>query len=270
MAEEWGTVIFGLSDSLGGAFDEPDAVDDPGTLLATAGGISEDEIRRLGLSADKMRVRNGYVMIEYDCSDWRAFSEVFVARGEGLEFYSRTLDEYGASGFFALCSDGQRFAFSYDQDGDMFEVEGYEEEVEAKIGEWVSLVPDEVKELFPGFAGEEGEDDDDPFPDWPEDAELQADSAGDGREILGTWYSQHTEGCVHFTRDDRVIDFELYREPTIMSVEWLAEDRIRVEGSEVSVQVVDDELTITRGEGRSDKLVRVDSPRVLKSFESSE
>ncbi len=269
MAEEWGTVIFGVSDEFEGDFDDPNGVDDPASLIAKVAGIGPEKIENLILSVNKIRVRSGYVAIEYDCADWRAFSELLVAHGEGLEFYSRTMDEYGACGFFALCGDTERFSFSYDQDGDMFEVEGYEQEVEGKIGEWMSLLPDSVKDLFPGSDGD-GEDDDDPFPDWPEDSELQADSDGDGHEILGTWHSPSREGCVHFTRDNRVIDFELYSEPDIMSFEWSAEDRIRVEGAEVSVQVVDDELTITRGEGRSDKLVRVDSPRILKSFDSDE
>lgn len=267
MAEEWGTVVFGVSDSFQGAFVEPDDVGDPAALLTAAGGISADKTRGLNLSTKKLRVRNGYVMIEYDCADWRAFSELFVAQGKGLEFYSRTLDEYGASGFFALCSDGQRFSFLYDHDGDMFEVEGYEEEVEAKIGEWVSLLPDALKEHFPGFVGE---DDDDPFPDWPEDSELQSGKSGEEHELLGTWQGRGRESCLFFTHDNRVITFELYREPDIMSFEWLAEDRIRVAGNEVSVQVVDDELTITRGDGKAEKLDRVDSPRILKSLDSSE
>ncbi len=55
-----------------------------------------------------------------------------------------------------------------------------------------------------------------------------------------------------------------------MSLEWLTKDCIRVAGNEVSVQVVNDELTITRGDGKTEKLDCVDSPRILKSFDNSE
>jgi len=267
MAEEWGTVIFGVSDKFQGEFDEPDKVDDPATLLAKAGKISLDKIENLILTTKKVRLRNGYVAIEYDCADWRAFSELFVAHGEGLEFYSRTLDEYGASGFFALSFDGERFSFSYDQDGDMFDVEGYEEEVEGRIAEWMSLVPGELKEQFPGFI-DEGEDD--PFPDWPKDSQLRADNSQEGRELLGSWQWRGRETVLHFSADDRVITFELYREPEIMTLEWLTEDRINIEGNEASFQISRDELTMTFGDGRAEKLNRVDSPRILKSLVSDD
>ncbi len=78
------------------------------------------------------------------------------------------------------------------------------------------------------------------------------------------------ESCLHFTLDNRVITFDLYSEPENMSLEWLTKDCIRVAGNEVSVQVVNDELTITRGDGKTEKLDCVDSPRILKSFDNSE
>ena len=205
--------------------------------------------------------------MEYDCADWRAFSELFIAEGKGLEFYSRTLDEYGASGFFALCADGERFLFSYDQDGDMFEVEGYEEKVEGKIAEWMSLLPSELKEEFPGFVGE---DDDDPFPDWPADSELQLDNDNEGRELLGSWQWRGRETVLHFSASDQVITFQLYREPEYMSLEWLAEDRIRIEDKEASFQISSNALTMTFSDGRAEELDRVDSPRILKSLDSNE
>jgi len=267
MAEEWGSVVFRIVDEFQGAFDESEEVPNLAALLTAAGGISADKTKDLSLTTKKMRVRSGYVMIEYYCGDWRAFSEMFVAQGDGLEFYSRTLDEYGASGYFALSGDGERFSFSFDLDGDMFEVEGYEEEVEGKIGEWMSLLPEDLKEQFPGFVGE---DDDEPFPDWPDDTELLANSTGEGSPLLGCWQWRNRESVLLFTNDNRVITFELYNEPDVMSLEWLTENRIQIDGIEASFEIAKDELTMTFGDGREEKCDRVDSPRILTSLDSSE
>ncbi len=262
MAEEYGTVIFRVSDKFQGGFEEPDTVEDPAELLVSAAGMSLDRIKDLILSTKKLRVWHGYVLIEYDCADWRAFSELFVEQADGIEYYARTDDEYGTSGYYALTGDGERFAFWYDQDGDMSDVKGYGEKVERKVNDWLALLPEALKEHFPGFIGE-----DDPFPLWPDEDELMAGSRPDGKELLGYWLWGDKEAVMQFTIDDRFVTFELYREPEAVALEWLDEDRIRIHEVEAAFRISNDELTMTFGDGRVEKLARVSSPTILKTLD---
>ena len=151
MAEEWGTVIVKASNDVLGQLRDSGDDYESAKLLAVSGGVPEEKISDLILRTEKVVLQHGYAVIDYDCADWRAFSELFVNDANGLELYSRTNDEYGTAAFHCLNADGDRFHFWFDQGGDLCDIEGYEDEVMAKIDKWVSMLPDDLKAGFPGF-----------------------------------------------------------------------------------------------------------------------
>jgi hypothetical protein len=97
-------------------------------------------------------LKGDYILINFDCSDWSRISAVFVSKGSGIEYYFSGQDEYGTAEFFALNDAGDRFGYAFDQGGDAWDIDGYEEEVVGKLKEWDSKVPDALKAAFPGFA----------------------------------------------------------------------------------------------------------------------
>lgn len=91
-------------------------------------------------------------MLDFSCSDWSRISAAFVSKGSGIEYYFSGQDEYGTAEFFALNDAGERFGYAFDQGGDAWDIDGYEDEVTQKLEEWQSKVPDTLKAVFPDFA----------------------------------------------------------------------------------------------------------------------
>jgi len=151
MAEEWGTVIVKANSDVLARVHDSDNDFESARLLADAGGIAVDKIQDMTLRIEKVSVEGGYAVIDYDCADWRAFSELFVNEANGLELYSRTNDEYGTAAFYSLNGGGERYHFWFDQGGDLCDIEGYEDEVMEKVGRWIAALPDDLKQAFPGF-----------------------------------------------------------------------------------------------------------------------
>ncbi len=151
MAEEWGTVIVRVPDEVVSSIRQSNDDYESAKLLAGAAQVTEEKLQNLTLRIDKVLVERGYAEISYDCADWKAFAELVVNDGQGIELYARTCDEYGTTAFYLLNDRGERFSFWFDQGGDLCDIEGYEDEVRAKIDKWTAMLPDDLKAAFPGF-----------------------------------------------------------------------------------------------------------------------
>ena len=151
MAEEWGTVIVKATDDVLDKVDNSQHDFETAKLLAAVGGVPVEKFENLVLRTNKVGLDNGYAVIDYDCADWRAFSELFVKEAKDLELYARTNDEYGTTAFYALNGDGERYHFWFDQGGDLCDIEGYEDEVMEKIDQWTAKLPETLKAAFPAF-----------------------------------------------------------------------------------------------------------------------
>lgn len=151
MAEEWGTVVIKaenkIIDMLSANSDATDAI----KALSQYGGVTSETIENLNSTIGELEVKNDYAKLDFDCSEWKTFSELFVKDAKNIEWYARIVDEYGTTDFYLLNTDAVRIHFSFDQGGDMCEIEGYEEEVMEKINNWISKLPEDLKNYFPGF-----------------------------------------------------------------------------------------------------------------------
>ena len=153
MAEEWGTVVFKASDEVAQVFKAASGGDARSAVerLAEAANVEISSLANADCRVGETSVSGGYLGFGFDCSDWSRISNLFVSQGDGIEFYFRGQDEYGTAEFFALTASGERFGFAFDQGGDAWDQDGYEDKVIAKLDEWKSKVPDGVENAFPGF-----------------------------------------------------------------------------------------------------------------------
>lgn len=153
MAEEWGTVILKVTDEnkelLVGK------TSDITLELAKNGNLEAADIEKYNDAVDETTSIDGYTCLEFECSDWKHISEAIVKNAKNIELYSRVYDEYGTAEFYALTESGAKFHYSFEQGGDMCEMDGYEEEVMQEIGKWLILVPDSIKANFPSFISTE-------------------------------------------------------------------------------------------------------------------
>lgn len=151
MAEEWGEIIIKTSDSIASVF-ERDNFNTVLKKLADYADIKNEIVDESNVTIDEIEIKEAYIYLSYDCSEWVNLSNTFVSNAQNIEYYSRHTDEYGTLTFFALTVDGKKIAFQFDQDGDAMEDESYQEEMTSKLNEWKAMIPASVKQIFPGFA----------------------------------------------------------------------------------------------------------------------
>ncbi len=164
MAEEWGSVVLKAPKELLRELKKVQNGDASNVVkqLSELAEIDHSEFAQDDCRIGNVYLKSTYAAFEYFCSDWRKISETFINKGNNIEIYARTEDEYGAAEFYALSEGGDRFSLSFDHGGDAFEIEGYEEEITAELNKWVSKLPNDLKKAFPSFADIDGIDFDGP------------------------------------------------------------------------------------------------------------
>lgn len=153
MAEEWGAVVLSVPDDIADAFESAQNGDARVAVerLANLSGVDVESLASADCRIGKVTRSDRYVAIDYDCSDWSRISQSFVSAATGIEYYFRGEDEYGTVELFSLGPSGERFGFAFDQGGDAWDQDGYEEKVMAKLDAWKSQVPAAVESAFPGL-----------------------------------------------------------------------------------------------------------------------
>ncbi|WP_028865707.1 hypothetical protein [Psychromonas aquimarina] len=117
--------------------------------LAVHAQIDSKLFKSTDCRIEDVDLKSGYVCFNFECSDWSKITIAFVRKGSDIEFYTRVYDEYGTNEFYALDSSGKRFGYSFDDEGDACEQDGFEEEVESNLNAWIDMIPSEVKTAFP-------------------------------------------------------------------------------------------------------------------------
>jgi len=126
--------------------------------LANYAGIDSKAVEHANAIMDTAELKEGYLTLLYDCSEWVDISMAFVSKGSNIEYYARHGDEYGTLSFFALTASSERFCLQFDEGGDAMEDEAYQEKMIGKLNQWKSLIPQSVKKTYPDFAAINAED----------------------------------------------------------------------------------------------------------------
>ena len=152
MAEENGSVVIRASDEILSMLLKEEAAHEALLQLGRAAKFSEQELGELHNEWDHIAVKDGYLKFDFSCVNWKNLSGLFVQKGEGIEWYALISDEYGAVEFYLLNAAGERFHYSFDQDGDLYDEDWYQDEIRTNIEKWTSALPDKLKAAFPDFA----------------------------------------------------------------------------------------------------------------------
>ena len=153
MAEEWGQVVIKTNDELMSEIKNAENGDAAGFVqrLAAVANVDRAILDGADCRIGDVELQGGYALLNFSCSDWSRISTAFVGKGSDIEYYFSGQDEYGTAEFFALNHAGERFGYAFDQGGDAWDIDGYEDEVTGKLKEWKSKVPDALKAAFPSF-----------------------------------------------------------------------------------------------------------------------
>lgn len=151
MAEERGTVVIKTDSKIINMLNANSDATAFLKALCQHGNINFEPIDGLNSSIETLEIKEGYAKFDFDCSEWKSFSELFVENAKNIEWYARIYDEYGTTDFYLLNNHGKRIHFAFYQGGDMCEIDGYEEEVMEKVNNWISELPADVKNHFPDF-----------------------------------------------------------------------------------------------------------------------
>ncbi len=158
MAEEWGNVIFKVDGETLQRFKKStqSSTFDLALELVKAAEVETSELKSDNYQVDEFEFDEEYGFFDFNGSDWREVAEAIVAKGHGIELYSRIYDEYGTAYFYLLNADGEISQYSYEKNDqlyeiDEYEVESYDSEVMQSIDQWISMVPDNVKSKFPNI-----------------------------------------------------------------------------------------------------------------------
>ena len=153
MAEEWGQVVIRATDDLMAEVKRMENGDATEFVrrLAQVAAIDAAALEGADCRIGTVELQGDYALFDFSCAEWSRISRAFVSEGSGIEFYFSGQDEYGTAEFFALNDNGERFGYAFDQGGDAWDIDGYDDEVTSKLAEWDSKVPDALKSVFPGF-----------------------------------------------------------------------------------------------------------------------
>lgn len=117
--------------------------------LAEITGIEACELDHEAYLFHSAVIRSGYLKIEYSGPEWSYLVKLIVNAGKGIQIYSRSNNEYGLYGFFALTSKGKKFVYTIDSDNDNLEEQEGSEEAIDNVNQWLSLIPKKVNSAFP-------------------------------------------------------------------------------------------------------------------------
>ncbi|BFM13385.1 hypothetical protein R50072_35380 [Simiduia litorea] len=162
MSEAWGSILIKSSDEVMAALEaSDDSVSwDLITRLFKDAGIDSlknlhpllsfsegNEFPHEGLE------RNGeFIHITIFGDEWMHAMQPLIKIGKGIELYGSISHEHGATEYYALNKDGKSFFGLIDYES------GEEFDEESMIKEWLSFVPNEVQEAFPGVFSDEDEE----------------------------------------------------------------------------------------------------------------
>jgi hypothetical protein len=101
-----------------------------------------------------VEVRNGVLAIIISGDDWMPVMQILVKNGKEIEAYGSINHEHGITEFYALNADGESYYELID-----FEASFNTEREEEIVADWLGLIPDEIKVIYPEVFDEDQEED---------------------------------------------------------------------------------------------------------------
>ena len=165
MSEAYGTILLKLPEPLYEVLCEDDdgvSVDAIRELFTVAGiDLSKPSYSTLIPETEHgyfphegVEVRSGVLAIVIFGEEWMPVMQILVKNGKGVEAYGSINHEHGVSEYYALNADGNAFYELID-----FEASFNTEREDEIVAEWLALIPDEIKILYPEVFEEDQEED---------------------------------------------------------------------------------------------------------------
>lgn len=155
MPEETGSVVIKAPDEILERLQNQETSLDAIRQMAKAAEFTEQELDETHNAMNRVSCKAGYLKFDFECVNWKRLSQLFIEKGKGIEWYALISDEYGAVEFYSLNEAGERFHYSFDLDGDLYDEDWYQDEIRTNIEKWKSALPDELKTVFPDFVDTE-------------------------------------------------------------------------------------------------------------------
>lgn len=108
-----------------------------------------------GFPHEGISLKNGFICIHTFGDEWMEMIKHLIEHGNNVQVYGSIFHEYGFQEYYAFNEQGKRFIGVHDAEG------GDDEEQMQEIeSEWLSYIPEKVKNAFPDIFSdnEDGED----------------------------------------------------------------------------------------------------------------
>lgn len=164
MSEAWGNVILNVSDELNAKLLENKRYVESETIakILEYAGLSSNKFQGEGFSIQGVKPKAGYINLDIFGGEWIPLARELATKGSKIELYSSLYDEYGTNVFCALNSDGDKFDYWFEEEGDEWDQDGFDEKefrenIKTNRKKWLSLIPEVVKKYCPELISQGGD-----------------------------------------------------------------------------------------------------------------
>ena len=148
MAEEWGVIaVKAPVDIRKSVTKRANDVTEKISILANHLGFECGLVDQSERQFDSISNTAGFIVIEYDGSEWVDFSKAAIETKSNVEYYARHGDEYGTSYYFSKDKEGKTLSICLDEEGDDEAFVG--DNIKRDLGRWVNAIPKRLTKAFP-------------------------------------------------------------------------------------------------------------------------
>tara|TARA_R110002072_G_scaffold216132_1_gene373554 strand:+ start:522 stop:1010 length:489 start_codon:yes stop_codon:yes gene_type:complete len=156
MPEAYGIIIIKSNEAINNKFIKEGDVRGATLDLIEFAGLDSKVAKSMDFDCGEISQDSGYLSIDPSQQEWVKLALYLGKKGENIEIYARTEDEYGQGVIVALDKHGNRFNFIYqgecdEMEDEDFDEDAYEESINSKTKEWEAMVPNQVKASFPSL-----------------------------------------------------------------------------------------------------------------------
>lgn len=98
---------------------------------------------------ETLEIKGDSGCFEFENMYWSQTVERLAATGHNIGLYLHSWSEYGSHFFLAQNPEGENFSFVAGGPDDDFQVEGGDVVTDAKLQQWLAVIPESIKEAFP-------------------------------------------------------------------------------------------------------------------------
>jgi len=152
--EAYGMIVIKSNEAINRKFIKERDVRGGALDLIEFAGLDPQVVKNMDFDCGNISQDSGYLSIDPSQQEWVKLALYLGKKGENIEIYARTEDEYGQGVIVALDEHGNRFDFIYqgecdEMEGEGFDEDAYDESIMGKTKEWEAMVPNQVKASFP-------------------------------------------------------------------------------------------------------------------------